>query len=1046
MASIPATFRLTGSKTLYFLTLTLCFSPFPAGGFAQQSALSEDEAIFQDLSQLHRAAADRTAVIDAFTKFLKMYPRSPRAPDAQFMRGEVYMANGLELKLAEKSDKTTPAAGAGSPAAAALGNAVKAYQDLLDDYKRSGLESSAQYRLGEAFYNLGDWQRAIKEFARVEEKYPKSYLVPESLLGLACADIALNDFPAARTVMNRLEGAYPAYARDPVFMFVKASLELDSKNYKASQKLFAQLDTPEARFFLGKAYIYEGKTYIAAGVFESLLKDHPLTELGEEVEFLGADSFFYARDYDGAIAKYRDFLNNHPSSKLKNAAVFRIGASLFSKKDYAGAQANFRDIIDRSPRDPFAPLAQYFIAESYLENKQTQSAFFAYQKLTGEDPGDSVSPATRYKLAWCQYLLKDYLPAARALEAFPVTYPGHVLAPNALYLAGHAWLALGRRADAIKAFQGAMDLAPSSETAETSLFMILKTEYERENYNSILTSYQFIFKSLPPSASKWRALSLIYVAEANMALNFIDEARDIYNSVVLTYPNYAAAVYAEEGLLWCSALAGDPGAAVKAGEKLKALEANFPDLRPSNAVDDMAIADSYFNRKDFESAYQLYERFAADNAQSPHAAAALYRAGLALYHLRYYSQAVELWSKLSVNYPEAPETERADFQSADTWFRAQKYADALNIYNAIIAKYPGNAQTSLAYLRLAQIQYNLNADDKALEQVRAVVKKFPGSTEAFDALDLAEALFDRNPAMDFKSFLLDLADAAPRNKTSGEALFRLSRRLFEQKDYAGAVKNLKQFSVDYIDHASIKDAQFYLGEADFQNGDMRDAARVFSRFTTNYPAAKEHPRALFRLGNASFNLKRYKAAVTAYAKLAGLYPDNEYIKPTLFNLALAYKNTGDGDKAEETYRRYYALSAGSAEGLSALWEIFNIRKDKADPAGALAVLTEIYDEAPGQEDALEALYQLGAVSLENKRAGEARGYWEKLALRKPAGSAWRLQGLVKLGELYEAEKNYREAARVYEDIAANASTPDVAKAAAERAKSLRAMPQPPAPQ
>ena len=119
MASIPATFRLTGSKTLYFLTLTLCFSPFPAGGFAQQSALSEDEAIFQDLSQLHRAAADRTAVIDAFTKFLKMYPRSPRAPDAQFMRGEVYMANGLELKLAEKSDKTTPAAGAGSPAAAA---------------------------------------------------------------------------------------------------------------------------------------------------------------------------------------------------------------------------------------------------------------------------------------------------------------------------------------------------------------------------------------------------------------------------------------------------------------------------------------------------------------------------------------------------------------------------------------------------------------------------------------------------------------------------------------------------------------------------------------------------------------------------------------------------------------------------------------------------------------------------------------------------------------------------------------------------------------
>ncbi|MBU2573325.1 MAG: tetratricopeptide repeat protein [Elusimicrobia bacterium] len=571
--------------------------------------------------------------------------------------------------------------------------------------------------------------------------------------------------------------------------------------------------------------------------------------------------------------------------------------------------------------------------------------------------------------------------------------------------------------------------------------MILKTEYEKGNYNKILTSYQFIFKSLPSAVSKWRALSLLYVAEAYLALNFIDEARNVYNNILLAYPNDVAAVYAGEGLVWCHALAGDPGAAVKAGEKLKALAANYPDIEPPGGASAMAIADSYFNRKDFEPAYQLYEKFAAGNARSASAAAALYRAGLALYRLRYYSQAVELWTKLSTNYPSAPETGLAEFQSADTWFRAQKYTEALGAYNAIIAKYPGNAQTSLAYLRLAQIHYNLNADARALEQVRAVVKNFPGSTEAFDALDLAEVLFDRNPAMDFKSFLLDLADVKPRNNAAGEALFRLGRRFFEHKDYAGAAGRLKKFSVEYIDHASIKDAQFYLGEADFQNGDMRSAVRVFNRFTANYPGAREHPLALFRLGNASFNLKRYNAASTAYAKLAELYPDNEYIKPALFNLALAYKNTGAEDKAEETYRKYYALSAGSAEGPAALWEIFNMRKNNAGSAGALELLTEIYGSAQGREDALEALYQLGALSLENKQTEEARGYWEKLALQKPAGSAWRLQGLVKLGGLYEGEKNYREAAGVYEDIAANASTPDVAKAAAGRAKSLRLMPQ-----
>ena len=1031
------------------LALVACFLLLPAGGFAQQSALSEDETVFQGLSQLYRAAADRTAVIDAFARFIESYPKSPRAPDAQFMLGETYMAKGLELrqKAAAPVKKTrgsrAPAAG-DSPSATELANAVKAYQKLISGYKQSGLEASAQHRVGEAFYNMGNWLRAIKEFSRVEEKYPKSYAVPKSLLGIVCANIALGDFTAARAVLSRLEATYPPYAQVPAVMFAKAVLELKNKNYQASQKLFSRLETPEARFFLGKSYIYEGKNYIAAGVFESLLKDYPAADVKEDVEFLGADSFFYSRDYTGAVVKYQDFVKRFPSSKLKNAAVFRVGAALFNNKDYTGAQGSFQSIIDRTPKDYFAPLAQYFIAEAYLENTQTRDALFSYAKLIETYPDSSVAPAARYKMAWCQYLLGDQLPAAEALEEFPALYPGNALAQNALYLAGNIWLKLAKPAAAVKAFQNAVDLNPASELADASLFMILKAEYEKGNYSNILTSYQFLFKSLPPTGSRWRALSLLYVAEASMALNFTDEARNTYNNIVLTYPNEAAAVYAAEGLVWCHALAGDTEAAVKAAEKLKTMAANYPGLEPAGGANNMAIADSYFNRKDFEPAYQFYEKFAAASPQSPYAAAALYRAGLALYRLRYYNQSVELWTKLSTNYPSAPETELADFQSADTWYRAQKYTEALGAYSAITTRYPGSARLPLVHLRLAQIHYNINADEKALEQAKGVVKDFPEYEEAFDALDLADAVFDRNPGLDFKAFFLDLAAAEPRNKAAGEALFRLGRRFFERKEYAAAAETLEKFSISYIDHASIKNAQFYLGEANFQSGDMRIAARVFNRFVANYPEAKEHPMALFRLGNASFSLKRYKPSVTAYARMAELYPDSEYLKPALFNLALAYKSLGDSEKADETYLKYYALTAGSPEALSALWEIFNLRKNKPGSAGALEILRKICDEAPGRTDALEALFQLGAISLENRLTEEARGYWEKLALQTPAGDAWRLQGLLKLGELYEAEKNYGEAARVYDDIAANASAPEVAKAAGERAKGFRLMPQPPA--
>lgn len=1029
-------------RNLLFYALILA-AAVPAGAQIQVSQLSEDEAAFRSLATLYETATDRIAVVDALQKFIKQYPKSQRAPDARFMQGEAHMTKGLELLRQEKLSKMASddriLSGANPAVMEEFNAAAAAYAATIDDYSKTGLEASAQHRTGEAYYNMGNWERALKEFLKTEDKYPKSYVVPESLLGAVYADIALGRYQDAQSTLFRLEESWLPYAKEPAVVFAKAIIELNRKNYPAAQKLFLQLSTPEARFFLGKAYLYDGKTYMAASVFERLIKDYPAADFREEAEFLAADSFFHAGDYDGAIVKYQDFLKKYPDSKLRSAAVFRIGASQFDKKDYPSARSNFQSIIDKDPRDFFAPYSQFFIAESFLENKQTRDALFAYTKVTTSYGGSAVAPASGYKLAWCQYLLGDYLQCVHSLENFLILYPSHSLAKNAYYLKGAALLELKKTDEALRSFQSTVDLAPSSDVAEQALFMILRSEYDRGNYNSILTSYQFIFKHLPPAGSKWRALSLLYVAEAYMSMNLTDDARNIYNTIARIYPNDVSAMYAQDGLVWCLAISGDTEGAARAREKLKTLREQFPDAEQPSGSDALALADGNFNRKEFEKAYQMYEAFASEQPKDPYAPTALYRAGLALYRLRYYSQAVETWSKLSRDYPQAPETELADFQIADTWFRAQKYAEAVGAYDGIISKYPKSDKLPLAWLRLAQVHYNLKQDAQALEEAKTAVSNYPNAPEAADAFDLAEAVFDRNPAMDFKAWFNGLAARQPEDKTSGEALFRLGRRLFDKKDYPGAIDTLKKFSVDYIDHSDIKDAQFYLGEAYFQTGDMENAAAVFERFSRNYQDAKEHPVSLFRLGNAYYNQKKYEDAARAYAKLAELYPASEYIKPALFNLALCYKSTGETDKAEETYHKYYDLTSKTDDALAALWEIFNIQKTRGDLSGALKTLTQIYGEAAGKEDGLEAMYYMGEMNADNQQPDEARDYWERLAQQKPAGSPWRLQGLVKLGEIYEGEKNYPEAVKVYEDIARSSGKPEVARAAAERARSLAAM-------
>ncbi|MEI7528468.1 MAG: tetratricopeptide repeat protein, partial [Elusimicrobiota bacterium] len=1030
-------------KKLLFPILLLLCSAAPARAQFQASQLSEDEAVFQNLAVLYETATDRSAVVEAFRKFLKQYPKSHRNSDAVFMQGSARMAKGLEILRQEKNSKLVSEAramvGANAAALAELKAAGENFYAVTDDGNKSGLEASAQYRLAETYYNSGNWERALKEFLKVEDKYPKSYIVPESLLGVVYANIALGRYQTAQSALFRLEEIYLPYAREPAVFFAKAVIELNRKNYPAAQKLFLQLDTPEARFFLGKAYLYEGRTYLAASTFQKLVADFPDLDFREEAELLTADSFFYARDFEGAISKYQDFLKKYPHSKLRSAAVFRIGASQFNMKDYPSARSNFQSVMDRDPRDFFAPMAQFFIAESYLENKQTRDALFAYTKVTTSYGGSSVAAPSQYKTAWCQYLLGDQQQAVNALDTFLVLYPSNPLAKNAHYLRGLALLELKKTTEALRSFQNAVDLAPSSEVAEQALYMILRSEHARGNYNSILTSYQFIFKTLPPAGSKWRALSLLYVAEAYMAINLTEDARNIYNTIARIYPNDVSTLYAQEGLVWCYSLSGDTEAAARAREKLKVLRAAFPDAEQPDGSDAMALADSNFNNKDYEKAFQLYDGFATDRPENQYAATALYRAGLALYRLRYYSQAVDTWSRIFKKYPDAPETEPADFQIADILFRAQKYNEAAAAYERILARYPKSPQLPLAWLRMAQVRYSLNQDAQALEQARLAVSNFPEAPEATDAFDLAEAVFDRNPGMDFTAWLGGLAARSPQDRTSGEALFRLGRRQFEKKDYASSITTLKKFSVDYIDHQDIKDAQFYLGEAFFQSGDMDNAAGVFERFTRNYQDAKEHPVGLFRLGNAYYNQKKHEEAAQAYSKLVAQYPESEYIKPALFNLALCYKTIGAVDKAEAAYRKYYSLTGKSDDSLGALWEIFNIQKTRGDLSGAIKSLTQIYGEAGGKEDGLEALYYMGEISGDNNQTEEARDYWERLGKQQPLSNAWRLQGMVKLADIYEAEKNYAEAARLYDDIARNSRKAEFASAAAERAKALREM-------
>jgi len=998
------------------------------------------EAAFSQAAAAYQASsADPDAAAQAFQNFISNYPRSPKTADAYFAVGESLFQSALDEARQEQSPLT------GGPAFESLPDssirdlhaAEKNYSKAIDKAPDDALRASAEYRLGEIAYDLQEWKEAVKRFSDVTDKWPQSYAAPPAFLGLADADLAQQDFAGAAKAVDGIAEAAPSFMNNQGVAFVQGILALHSGDYARAERLLSENQDPRARYYLGRTYLLWKKPLLAARIFEDISQNSPNASLKEAAAFYLGDSFFVSGDYDGAIVKYQDFVQKYPFSRFKTAALYRIGGAAFEKGDYGQARLSFGSLISQNPDDFYAAYARYFIGESYLADGDARQALFAYSDLYSSR-GGLLKPEALYRLAWAEQSLGDYSRAAQSGQDFATLYSTNPLANNISMIEAQSLVELKRYPDALAAYQRVVDSAPGTDIAEEALFLMLKLQYDQGNYGSIVTSYQFLLDQLPQSSSNWRSLSRLIVAEAYLRQGRLDEARRRYAMIVKVYPNSPAAVYAQDGLAWCDELSGRDEQAVADRRQLQnMLNSSTSTLA---AVNNLGIADSLYAQKDYNDAVNLYQGFASAHPNSPALPEALYRAGISLYHLGYYSDAVKTWQQLLSQAPDSPEAKKASLNLADTLFRAQKYPDAQKAYQDILGRWPSDPSAGLCYLRLAQIAYQTGDDDGALAQVKALLTNVPQSGQVSQALDLAEAVFDRDAKENFHAFYSGFLQNDPQSPAAAAVDFRLASRLYAAKDYADAAKEFENFSVNYTDDPRLPKAQIFLGECYFNMGNYADAASAYERFAQNFPQDNDVPLALFKAGSSYYNLKEYDKAAAAYEKLLSSFPSTPYAKSALYNLALAYKDAGNDDRAEEVYTEYLKSSPGTAQSQQALWDVFSIEKNRKNYPAALKTLQQISAAAtPGSDSLIEASYRIGSIKEKMGDETGAQQAWEAMISLRPASSPYRLQALINLSKIYEKNSNWSRALSVYRDLAQNADSPAVVQAAKQRIEQIQSM-------
>ncbi len=155
--------------------------------YPQSSSAAQAQRDIRDFPEwiFNRAKTIRTGkqYQDAITllKFLiHRYPQHPRASEAQYMLGDIYMTDLRDFT-----------------------SAINAYRSILTNFPGSKQESHAQFMIGYIYANvLNDMDQAKIEYQKFLKKYPDDQLTPSVKFELENLGKDINEIPQLKNIAS----------------------------------------------------------------------------------------------------------------------------------------------------------------------------------------------------------------------------------------------------------------------------------------------------------------------------------------------------------------------------------------------------------------------------------------------------------------------------------------------------------------------------------------------------------------------------------------------------------------------------------------------------------------------------------------------------------------------------------------------------------------------------------------------------------------------------------------------------------------------------
>ncbi len=733
-----------------------------AGGIFLCPACAQEEAQSKEEESLYVA---KKAFEDGFydvslgllERFLRAYPTSEKAPEANLLVGECYFHLSRFLDSLGKFEELLK-----DPAAKKIRDAVlywiaevhfkgnnfsKAaafYQKVIDEYPQSSYAVSAYYSLGWSLFQEQRYKEALESFSVIDQKFPGEPVCMDSRLKIIECLYNLKDYGGLKSKLT----AYEKYfAKDPIKLsylyFYAAEAQYYTNNFEEAVEDYARVlrETKDdrlqalAKLGIGWSNLKLKKYKEAQDAFVEVEPDN-LEKAGRDVLLLGnAVLFLETKRYSEARQAYDELLRASEDQDILLQGYLGKADALYNMAEYKDAVDVYRkalESISSSAPQELIDKLHYGLAWAYLKEGEFKLAIEEFQKIAKQSEDKVVKVAALCQIGDTYQDSGEYNKAIDAYDAILRDYPDSFYSDYVQYQLGLTLLKSSQYDSAILALRKMIDTYQNSKLVDDATYALGLTYFQREDYNAskdIFTSFQQQFKD---SSLRPQAMYLLGTSYYN--LSKFAEAIEVFKSITREYSqDQEMCQKAEYEIADAYYRMGNEAEAMS---RFKSLRAKYPDS--SLTVEVMWwLGEYYYRHQDFNLARRYFSALIHDFPSSNLVPDAYYALGSIDDDEGKFSDAIDNFKKVT-ELGKADLAGTAVIAMADVYAKSDQIDLALKTYRDAVEANPNYA--ALIYPKIAEIYRKLNNYSDALEYYRKSLKTVSVRDTASIQFKIAEVM------------------------------------------------------------------------------------------------------------------------------------------------------------------------------------------------------------------------------------------------------------------------------------------------------------------